>query len=253
MRIPRLLLEADLVAGQNLPLPPDTLHYAVTVLRLHDASPCRVFDGRGQEHHAHLRLQGRKNGYLEVGPQAADPTTPRLPLHLWQGIARGEHMDLALQKAVELGVSSITPVLLQRSRSGGGHQGLDKKWRHWMGIIQAAAAQCGRNELPRLHPVQALTPDLMQQAETTTALLADAAGRALHDLNLPLSQIHAQGITFLVGPEGGLEPEERSHLLQQGFLPLALGPRILRTETASMAGLTLFQFTYGDWHPTHAR
>lgn len=253
MRIPRLLLEADLLAGQTLPLPPDTLHYAVTVLRLRDASPCRVFDGRGREHHAHLRLQGRKNGYLEVGSQAAAPTTPRLPLHLWQGIARAEHTDLALQKAVELGVSSITPVLLQRSRSGGNHQGLDKKHRHWLGIIQAAAAQCGRNELPQLHPAQGLTPNLMLQAKNTTALLADAAGQPLHDLNLSVSHVHAHGITLLVGPEGGLEPEERSHLLQQGFLPLALGPRILRTETASMAGLTLLQFTYGDWHPSYAR
>lgn len=254
MRCPRLLIEdADLAAGLRLPAPEDRLHYATRVLRLKDGAACRVFDGRGNEFDARLETTGRRAGVFHLGERAAEPTTPRFPITLYQGIARGDHMDLALQKAVELGVSRIRPVLCERSRSAGGHKGLDRRRGHWQGVIAAAAEQCGRNELPGLEAVCA--PEEIRPGEDPEtahghlALLADEAGA-------PLSRIVASSgfggpasASLLVGPEGGLTDAERALARDAGFLPVRTGPRTLRTETASIALLTLIQWQFGDLEP----
>jgi 16S rRNA (uracil1498-N3)-methyltransferase len=244
MRVPRLLVETPLVPDTRCPLPPEVLQHCVTVLRLRDGAACRVFDGQGAEHHATLELAGRRAAFLHVGAIAAAPTTPRLRLRLLQGIARGEHMDLAVQKAVELGVAEIWPVLCARSLSGGAHRGLDRRWQHWQGILRAAAEQCGRNELPLLAPARALR-EALDALPPGARAVADATGQPLAAWPARLEHPDA-GITLLVGPEGGLEAGELTAAGEFGFEGLQLGPRVLRTETAALVGLAALQLRYGD-------
>ncbi|WP_018937126.1 16S rRNA (uracil(1498)-N(3))-methyltransferase [Thioalkalivibrio sp. ALJ24] len=254
MRCPRLLIEnADLAAGQRLPAPEDRLHYATRVLRLKDGAACRVFDGRGNEYHARLETTGRRAGVFHLGERAADATTPALGITLLQGVARGDHMDLALQKAVELGVTRIRPILFERSRSAGGHKGLERRQEHWLGVIAAAAEQCGRNELPVLEqvtePAEALAAEGSTPGKTERhlALLADEQGAALSQILASAgADARPQSASVLIGPEGGLTDAERELARQQGWQPVRTGPRTLRTETAAIAMLTLVQWALGD-------
>jgi 16S rRNA (uracil1498-N3)-methyltransferase len=239
-------VEQPLGEGRQLELPPEALRHAVSVLRLRDGAECRVFDGRGSEHQAILELVGRRSGFVRLGPLAASPTTPRRPLRLLQGVARGEHMDLAIQKAVELGVSEIWPVLTIRSRSGAAHRNLDSRVRHWHGVLRSAAEQCGRNELPALEPPRDFEPALAALPTEDLRFLADASGDSPGTWRTTLSIDPGTSITLLVGPEGGLEPDERNRAHAAGFRGLAMGPRVLRTETAAIAGLTILQTLYGD-------
>lgn len=245
MRCPRLLLESEaLAAGQSLPAPQDRLHYATTVLRLKSGAHCRVFDGLGNEFDATLELTDRRHGTFHLGDRAAAPTHPVFPIHLLQGVARGDHMDLAIQKAVELGAQSIRPVLCERSRSAAAHKGLEKRQRHWQGILQAAAEQCGRNELPALHqpapPAAALA-----ECPDSLGLLADEGAPGLDERLV--AHGHPPGaVALYVGPEGGLTPAEREQARAGGFLGVGMGPRTLRTETAAMALITLVQARLGD-------
>lgn len=246
MRGPRLLIETELAPGQRLELPPDTLRHAVSVLRLRDGAACRVFDGRGNEHNATLTLSGRRSGSVQLAGIATPPTTPTLPLRLLQGIARGDHMDLAIQKAVELGATEIWPVLSVRSLSGAGHRRLASKLQHWRGVLNAAAEQCGRNELPRLLDPQDLLAALQVLPAPGMRIVADPGGIDPDVLRRDHPDPGAGTISVLVGPEGGLDPEEVEHARSLGFLGLRLGPRILRTETASIVALTVLQTFYGD-------
>ncbi|WP_038052139.1 16S rRNA (uracil(1498)-N(3))-methyltransferase [Thioalkalivibrio sp. ALJ1] len=245
MRCPRLLLENEaLAAGQSFPASQDRLHYATTVLRLKSGAPCRVFDGHGNEFEATLELTDRRHGTFHLGPRAADPSHPAFPVHLLQGVARGDHMDLAIQKAVELGVQSIRPVLCERSRSAAAHKGLQKRQRHWRGILQAAAEQCGRNELPQLH--EAAEPGVALAGLTDgVRILAEEGGPGLES-RLAALESAPQSIALYIGPEGGLTPEEHEQAQASGFLGVGMGPRTLRTETATIALITLVQARLGD-------
>jgi len=246
VRYPRLLVDHNLGDGLNVELPPDVLRHAVSVLRLRHGAQCLVFDGRGSEHHATLELAGRRSGVVRLGPVAAPPTTPRRPLRLLQGIARGEHMDLAIQKAVELGVTEIWPVLTVRSRSGAAHRALESRLRHWEGVMRAASEQCGRNELPALAPPRELDVALRDLSGGDVRVLADATGDSPAIWRAEVQVDPGRVITLLVGPEGGLDTSERERARSDGFRGLALGPRVLRTETAAIAGLTILQTLYGD-------
>jgi 16S rRNA (uracil1498-N3)-methyltransferase len=249
MRVPRLLIESTLETGRNLELPADTLRHAVSVLRLRDGAACRVFDGAGREHHAVLALSGRRTGRVRIGPVAAEPTTPARTIRLLQGIARGDHMDLAIQKAVELGVTEIWPVLSTRSLSGGGHRRVDSRFRHWEAVLRAATEQCGRNELPRLDPPRDLAEALDAMILQGLRAVADPAGDPPETWRSSHPDPGSDPITLLVGPEGGLEAGEIALAKAAGFRGLRLGPRTLRTETASIVGITVLQMLYGDLRP----
>ncbi|ADC72884.1 protein of unknown function DUF558 [Thioalkalivibrio sp. K90mix] len=247
MRCPRLLInDTDLAAGQSIPASQDRLHYATNVLRLKNDAACRVFDGQGNEFHARLEVTGRRSGTFHLGDRAAAPTTPARPIELLQGIARGDHMDLAVQKAVELGISVIRPVLCERSRSAAAHRGLDKRQAHWAGIIQAAAEQCGRNELPLLVPPATLD-EALDASSPGLDLVADEQGPPLSGALDSFGKGGTSGrVRILIGPEGGLTDEERIQARNAGFQAVAMGPRTLRTETAAISLLTLVQWRLGD-------
>jgi 16S rRNA (uracil1498-N3)-methyltransferase len=170
------------------------------------------------------------------------PESP-LQLTLLQGIARNDRMDFILQKAVELGVQTIQPIWMQRSQTRLKRERLEKRISHWQGVITSACEQSGRSVLPQL----SLPEDYATRINSVTAsdlrlMLQPDAGACLPDLKKP-----AGGISILVGPEGGLAPEEQTLARAAGFTGVRIGPRILRTETAALAALAGIQTLWGDF------
>ena len=214
------------------------------MLRLRHGASVQVFDGQGNEHRAILHDVTRSAIILEIG--AALKSTPESPLQLTllQGIARNDHMDLVLQKAVELGVQTIQPLWMQRSQKRLQGERMEKRSRHWEGVIISACEQCGRATLPAL-----LTAgDYANSFNTGTAgnvlrlMLQPDASASLRGLERP-----AGHVTILVGPEGGLTTEEQALASASGFTGIRMGPRILRTETAALAALAGIQTLWGDF------
>ena len=204
----------------------------------------QVFDGQGNEHQATLHQVTRSGITLEIG--AALTTIPESPLQLTllQGIARSDHMDLVLQKAVELGVQTIQPLWMQRSQKRLKGERMEKRSRHWQGVVISACAQCGRATVPTLLKAD----DYVNGFNKSTAdnalclMLQPDASSSLRSLEKP-----ADRVTILVGPEGGLTPEEQSLASASGFSGIRMGPRILRTETAALAALAGIQTLWGDF------
>lgn len=177
---------------------------------------------------------------VEVGPWHDREVESPLKITLALGIARGERMDFALQKATELGVQEIVPLLTERTVVRLDSNRLEKRMAHWRGVVISACEQCGRNRLPEIHPPKPFAIWLRESCGGM--ILFDPEGK-------PLSELHPPGagaLTLLIGPEGGLTPEEREGALKRGFQNTVLGPRILRVETAVVAGITAVQLLWGD-------
>lgn len=220
-------------------------HHASHVLRLRSGANVQVFDGQGNEHQATLYEVTRSGITLEIG--SALTTTPESPLQLTllQGIARNDHMDLVLQKAVELGVQTIQPLWMQRSQKRLKGERMEKRSRHWEGVIISACEQCGRATLPTLLTAD----DYVNGFNKSTAdnalrlMLQPDANSSLRSLEKPAGRV-----IVLVGPEGGLTTEEQSLASACGFSGIRMGPRILRTETAALAALAGIQTLWGDFN-----
>jgi 16S rRNA (uracil1498-N3)-methyltransferase len=220
-------------------------HHASHVLRLRSGANVQVFDGQGNEHQATLYEVTRSGITLEIG--SALTTTPESPLQLTllQGIARNDHMDLVLQKAVELGVQTIQPMWMQRSQKRLKGERMEKRSRHWEGVIISACEQCGRATLPTLLTAD----DYVNGFNKSTAdnalrlMLQPDANSSLRSLEKPAGRV-----IVLVGPEGGLTTEEQSLASACGFSGIRMGPRILRTETAALAALAGIQTLWGDFN-----
>lgn len=245
MRLRRLYHDAPLAAGATVRLDERAATHLARVLRMKVGDGLRVFDGRGAEHVATIHAIAGTRVELAVG--AAHPPTPESPLEitLTQGVSRGERMDYALQKATELGVARIAPVLCERSVVKLDPAQAAARHEHWRGVVSAAAEQCGRATLPALVPPRRLAEHLAatQGAGGTlrAVLLPDAsAGPAALPGDL-------RAIELLIGPEGGLSDEEERLAVGVGYRPLRLGPRVLRTETAPVAALAVLQQLYGDF------
>lgn len=240
MRVSRLYLPLSLHAGALVRLDDDSVHYLRTVLRLKQGDELVVFDGAGAEFTAVLREAQRDGVRIQLGEavhrDAESPLTTRLGL----GISRGERMDWAIQKAVELGVSAITPLFTEHCVVQLDEARKAQRSRHWQKIAQSACEQCGRNRLPEIHEPATLR-DWVMQKKGLGIFLHPHGGRSLHELTPP-----GGPICLLSGPEGGFSAGERLLALDAGFVPLRLGPRILRTETAALAALAAVQTLWGD-------
>jgi 16S rRNA (uracil1498-N3)-methyltransferase len=242
MRLTRVHVCGPLAAGTRRVLEGDTANHIARVLRLRPGDPLSVFDGSGAEHAARIEEFRKAAVIVTVGDSSAPLRESSLRLTLAQGISRGERMDWVVQKSTELGVSRIVPIQTERSVVKLDPQQSARKLRHWQAIAIAACEQSGRTLLPELAPAQALYDFLGDpDADGTRLLLSPAGSLRVDDLAREASRI-----TVLIGPEGGLsEPEQRA-AIAAGFLPVSLGPRILRTETAAVAALTLLQHRFGD-------
>jgi 16S rRNA (uracil1498-N3)-methyltransferase len=220
---------------------PDTVHrHAVQVLRLKSGAIIRLFDGAGREFEATLTEVEKRRSQVRLGSEHLGVTESPLPITLLQSISRGERMDFAIQKAVELGVRTIVPVVTERCNVQLSPERAEKRIAHWQGVLISACEQSGRSYLPQLTPVTPLEQALDSVTDELRLVLDPEATTGFHDLSKP------SALTLLIGPEGGLSDVEIQLAQHYAFTALQFGPRILRTETAATAALAVVQSLWGD-------
>jgi 16S rRNA (uracil1498-N3)-methyltransferase len=246
---PRFYVDSALGAGLDLDLP-DTVVRHVQVLRLNPGDPITLFDGRGGSHSATLLELGKRNAVARI--EAHDAAEAELPFRvtLAQGLAGGDKMDWLIEKAVELGVSAIQPLQTARAVVRLTGERALKRQAHWQALVEAACEQCGRNRLPVVAPVTNLEAWLQASAAVggERLMLSPRAAESLPAYATARREaLLASGITLLIGPEGGLSPEEEAAALRAGFTGVSLGPRILRTETAGLTCLAALNAVLGGF------
>jgi 16S rRNA (uracil1498-N3)-methyltransferase len=242
MRLTRVYVDQPLEAGARVTLKGSAANHVSRVLRLRAGQALTLFNGQGGEHAASIDKSRGGEVTVAVGEHRPIERESPFPLTLAQGVSRGERMDLVVQKATELGVSRLVPVLTERSVVRLDAEQADRKSSHWRAIVIAACEQCGRNRLPDVALPAQLRDFLRQPAgEAARLLLSPDAARGIEDVPRP-----ATGVTVLIGPEGGLSEAEHEDAIAAGFTAVHLGPRVLRTETAAIAALTLLQREFGD-------
>lgn len=249
---PRFFIDSALTAETDMPLPEAVVRH-VQVLRLNPGDDITLFDGRGGSHAATLVEIGKRNAMARIGSH--DPFEAETPLRvtLAQGLAGGDKMDWLIEKSVELGVAAIQPLQAARSVVRLSAERAQKRQAHWQALVEAACEQCGRNRLPEVAPVANLESWLGQQASPATAgcarlLVSPRASQSLVAFATERrSALLDSGVTLLIGPEGGLAPDEEAAALRAGFTGVSLGPRILRTETAGLACLATLNAVLGGF------
>jgi 16S rRNA (uracil1498-N3)-methyltransferase len=241
MRVSRLFVAAPLNVGSQLELDDEAAHYVRSVLRLKPDQEIVLFNGRGGEYPSRFNEVSRKS--VRVSVEAFSPRDVESPLHvtLGLGISRGDRMDWAVQKAVELGVAEVTPLMTERCVSKLNDDKKQQRLQHWQHIVQHAAEQSGRTRLPAVSEIADL-PDWVGRQQGVRVFLDPYAGQSLADLQLQQPQI-----TLLSGPEGGFSERERQVAKAAGFIPVRMGARILRTETAVLSALSAVQTLWGDF------
>lgn len=243
MRNPRLYVDLTLAAGARITLPEAAGHHATRVLRLGAGDVLTVFDGQGGEYDAVVARASRGGVEVDVGAHAAVDRESQLEVELGQGICRGDRMDLVVQKATELGVRSIRPIVCRRTVVKLEPARAERRVAHWRAIAVHAAQQSGRTRVPEVAGVEGLDAWLARSGGGSRVVLSPHAGGSLADFALPRSDTR---VRLLVGPEGGLAPAEVESARVAGFRGLRLGPRVLRTETAALVALSVLQARWGD-------
>jgi 16S rRNA (uracil1498-N3)-methyltransferase len=243
MRLTRVYVDAPLAPGAQITLVGNAASHITRVLRLRVGQTLTLFNGQGGEYLATIDRAHGGEVSVSASEHAAIERESPFPLTLAQGVSRGERMDLVVQKATELGVTRLIPLLTERSVVRLDAQQADRKFNHWRAVAIAACEQCGRNRLPEVSLPAQLREFLRQPAagRGTQLLLSPEATHRIEDVPRPEA-----GATVLIGPEGGLADEEQQDALAAGFIAVRLGPRVLRTETAAIAALTLLQREFGD-------
>jgi 16S rRNA (uracil1498-N3)-methyltransferase len=237
--MPRFFCPAPLSTGLALSLPAGAARH-VQVLRMQPGDVITLFNGEGGEFDATVTRMGRSDVDVEVGAHRAVEREAARAVHLLAGITANERMDWLVEKATELGVASITPLVAERSVLKLKGDRAEKKLAHWQAVAVAAAEQCGRNRVPTVHAAVTLAEWLKKAPPGERWVLSLSEGTQ------PLAQVQGQAtgkpmapVTVLRGPEGGLSPSEEAAALTAGFVPVTLGPRVLRAETAPLAVLAL--------------
>lgn len=240
MRIPRVHSDLPLQPGAEMSLDDAAAHHVSTVLRLRQGDSIVLFHD-GVEATASIRELGRRGVRVIVSDCRPCSRESPLSITLAQGISRGERMDYTIQKAVELGVTTIAPIITERTTVKLDEARGGKRLEHWQRIIVGACEQSGRNHLPRLLPIKTLAGWLARGVEGSAMLLRGDATTSI------LGVQPAGAITLLIGPEGGMTATEVASAEHAGYRAVSLGPRILRTETAALAAIAALQALYGDW------
>ena len=240
MRVSRLYTPTSLASGTTIALDDDNSHYVRTVLRLKKDAAIILFNGHGGEYSCSVAEASRKIVLITVGQWIDRTVESPLTVSLGLGISRGDRMDLTVQKAVELGVNTITPLLTERCVVQFKGEKKPQRLIHWQKIIQHAAEQSGRTVLPELLEIETMQ-DWVDQQQGLKIFLDPHAETSLNQLK-PNTYL-----TLLTGPEGGFSIPEREIAIASGFIPVRLGARILRTETASLAALAAVQLLWGDF------
>jgi 16S rRNA (uracil1498-N3)-methyltransferase len=229
--------------GQTLDLPPDAAHHAAKVLRMEAGHEVTLFNGEGGEYAATITHIGKNGVTVKTGAFREHEVESLLNVTLAQAISSGDKMDYTLQKAVELGVTHIQPLFSERCVVKLTGDRAEKRVRHWQQVVISACEQCGRNRVPEVAPSQPLIPWLGSlPPDAQHLMLAPGAQHSLSELPAPTAPV-----TLLIGPEGGLSPNEIRAAESRGFTPVRLGPRVLRTETAALVALAAMQTLWGDF------
>jgi 16S rRNA (uracil1498-N3)-methyltransferase len=239
--MPRFYCPQPLAIGQTVTLPEALAHH-VQVLRLAPGELITLFNGDGGEYTAALTEIGRRSASAELKAHSAREAELPFAVTLAQALPEGSKMDWIIEKAVELGVSGFQPLAAQRCVVRLSAERAEKKREHWRGIIVAASEQSGRNRLAQLAPPQDYKQWITQQDLHRRIILTPRADQSLADW---ARHQPPQAVTLVIGPEGGLNEQEEEAALRHGALPLAMGPRILRTETAGLAALAVLASAWG--------
>lgn len=241
MRIHRVFSPTPLRTGELVTLDEFASRHLLHSLRLGAGAEIALFDGSGLEYAARLVTEGRRQAQAEVGRVLRSESPPALRLHLAIGMSRGERMDFALQKAVELGAWELSPLFTERTLVRLRGARAEGRMAHWRGVIRHACEQSGRALLPRLYAPVPLACWLAG-FQGRGLLLDHRAQKTLKDVEPPQA-----ALSLLIGPEGGLSEAERDAAREAGLEAVCLGPRILRTETAPLAALAAIQTLWGDF------
>ena len=239
----RLFVSAELINGTELLLEGDRARYLGRVLRLRVGDEITVFNGKGAEWSASIEGMTKNAATLRIGESREVSTESPLKIHLVQGISRGERMDFVVQKATELGVKRITPVLTEYGVVKLDAKRAAKRRDHWQGVAASACEQSGRTRLPLIDTPMPLKDWFGGKPEEVDAELIFGPGATTPLASLPAP---ATKVCVLIGPEGGFSQSEYEDAEIAGFTAVSLGQRVLRTETAAVAALAIMQSLWGD-------
>ncbi len=241
MRIPRFYQEEDFQVGQSIELSPENFRHAIQVMRLKSTSPIILFNGKSGEYQAILKEVQKRSAKAEITSFDSVDRESTLTTKLVLALIKPDKMDFAIQKAVELGVNAIQPINTERSVIQIKANRLEKKIQHWRGVIISACEQSGRTHIPELLPPISLQDYLEQPINTLRLVMLPTAIQTLKNVALK-----EECVDLLIGPEGGYTDAEEALLDDNNICRITFGPRILRAETAVVAGLTALQTQWGD-------
>ena len=244
MRISRLYLNQSLTTASTITLEKANSHYIRNVLRLKHGSTIALFNGvNNYDYQAALRFEGKKT-LAEIISSQSSISDSELDSEVIMGVSRSDHIDFSIQKCTELGVNRLSIFNAQHSQNPLKPAQQEKRLAHWQAIAIKACEQCGRHRIPEVRFHTHLEAMLEHRNQSVSQFLLDFEGPGLPEL-LSTNQAGTH-VSLLTGPEGGLASSEISLAIEQGFLPAHLGPRVLRTETATIVGLTIIQAMWGD-------
>lgn len=245
----RIRLDANLHNGSSITLPAAEAHYIARVIRLQEGDTIAAFDGSGQEWH--LRLTTVSGRHVEadiIASQQSDPTAIT-PVILGQAFPKSTKMDLIVEKCSELGLTTLVPLYTERTVVREVPERLQNRLTRWRRIAESAAKQCGRRTLLEIHPPQSLS-DFCRQYQSAAAKLICWEGETHSGVKHQLERLaEASSHAVLIGPEGGWTDAEVNLTRNAGFVPISLGPRILRTETAAITITSLIRYSQGNFDP----
>lgn len=240
----RIYQHTELASGSSVSLDKVASNHLLRVLRLRQGDEFILFNGDGCEYPSKLEISA-KTAIARISDVHTTERESALQLHLYQGISKGERMDFAIQKAIELGVSEITPMFCERTVVSLKGDRLSKKQQHWQGIVISACEQSGRNCIPAVHPAQTFSQALAADKTPLKLMLEPTADQQLASL-----QPENNAVSIYIGPEGGFSEAEITQAKSSHLRGINLGPRILRTETAALAAVTACQLLWGDLNLT---
>ncbi|WP_067708828.1 MULTISPECIES: 16S rRNA (uracil(1498)-N(3))-methyltransferase [unclassified Erwinia] len=241
MRIPRIFHPEAITPGSEVALSDEAANHVGRVLRMTVGQTLELFDGNNLTFQAEIVHADKKSVRVRAGESREDSRESPLYLHLGQVMSRGEKMEFTIQKAVELGVNTITPLFSERCGVKLDAERLAKKIQQWQKIVIAACEQCGRNSVPEVREAMTLAAWCAEQDDGLKLNLHPRASQSINTLPLPVERIR-----LLIGPEGGLSSDEISMTSGYGFTDILLGPRVLRTETTALTAITALQVRFGD-------
>jgi len=241
MRIPRIFTTQNLTVNSCLDLEEAPSHHLSKVLRMQTGRELILFNGLGGDYCATISAISKKTVSVQVSAYNPENRQSPLTLELAIGISRGDRMDWVLQKATELGVTKITPLITERTEVKLDGERAGKKTEHWQQTIISACEQSQRNLLPQLMQPVSLSEWIVKCDAELKFVLHHRDNQGLPDDTKTVANV-----ALLIGPEGGLSENEINQALAQQFSPLTLGPRVLRTETAPVAAISIVQYLWGD-------